>query len=230
MKFWRNLSKKKKILAVIIAVTVIAIAAGGGSSPKNKTATTNSSQTAASAKAASKQTVSPAPPQEKFAFDDGTQKVGTDVQPGTYRTKGIDGSNFGCYWARLSGFGGTLDEIVANNGSYDKGSQVVTIAASDKGFETRGCGKWYSQLDQVTTSKTTFGGGTFIIGTDITPGTYKNSGASSDYSCYWARLSGFSGELGDIIANDNAKDAVVTIAATDKGFSSTGCGSWVLTQ
>ena len=45
-----------------------------------------------------------------------------------------------------------------------------------------------------------FGDGTFIVNNDIQPGTYKNSGGDS---CYYARLKGFGGTVGDIIANDN---------------------------
>jgi tetratricopeptide (TPR) repeat protein len=46
--------------------------------------------------------------------------------------------------------------------------------------------------------------GTYIVGKDIQPGTYKGQ-AGSDImnSCYWARLSNVSGD-DDIIANDNA--------------------------
>jgi hypothetical protein len=65
-----------------------------------------------------------------------------------------------------------------------------------------------------------------IVGTDVDAGTYKNSGAKNQYGCYWARLSGFSGELDDIIANENTQNTVVTIMASDKGFASSGCGTW----
>jgi hypothetical protein len=69
-------------------------------------------------------------------FGSGTYQVGADIEPGTYRT---DGGSF-CYWARLSGGGGTLDDIIANNNV--EGPATVTIDASDWGFENRGCGKW----------------------------------------------------------------------------------------
>lgn len=227
---WSGLSRKWKITWIVIAVIVILAAASSGSSNNQ-----NKSDTAAPSKISTNQPKTTAQntstqPQEKAAFDDGTLVVGKDVQPGTYRTHGTDGSNFGCYWARLSGFGGTVDEIIANNGSYDKGPQVVTIASTDKGFETRGCGKWYSNLSQVTASKTTFTSGIFIVGTDIDPGTYKSTGAKDSTSCYWARLSGFGGSLDEIIANNVSGNTVATISATDKGFSSTGCGTWTLSQ
>lgn len=152
-------------------------------------------------------------------FDDGTFQVGKDIQPGTYRTRA---ASSGCYYARLKGFGGTVDDIIANNNT--DAPAVVTIAASDKGFESRDCGTWTQNLSQITTSKTTFDDGIFIVGTDITPGTYKNTGAQG---CYYARLSGFGGTLDEIIANDNVDTStIVTIAASDKGFESNGCGTW----
>ena len=62
--------------------------------------------------------------------------VGTDIQPGTYRAE----ASSGCYWERLSGFGGTNSDIIANEFSDD--AQIVTIAASDAGFNTEDCGMW----------------------------------------------------------------------------------------
>jgi len=70
-------------------------------------------------------------------FGPGTFRVGTDIQPGTYRNSDSSG---GCYWERLSGFGGTLDEIIANESSSSP--QVVTIAPGDVGFSSSNCGVW----------------------------------------------------------------------------------------
>ena len=70
-----------------------------------------------------------------------------------------------------------------------------------------------------------FGPGTFVVGTDIAAGTWQSNGTGS--GCYWARLSGFGGALAEIIANNfGSSPAVVTVAATDRGFHSSGCGSW----
>jgi hypothetical protein len=73
---------------------------------------------------------------------------------------------------------------------------------------------------------TTFGPGTYVVGTDIPAGTYRNSGFSA--GCYWERLSGFSGDLGDIIANDFTNiNQIVDIAPSDAGFhADTECGNW----
>jgi hypothetical protein len=78
---------------------------------------------------------------------------------------------------------------------------------------------------QSSGSQPSFGDGIHIVGTDIVPGTYRNSGTGF---CYYARLSGFSGQLKDIIANANtSSQSVVTIDPSDKGFQSSGCGTWM---
>ncbi|MGH8909038.1 MAG: hypothetical protein ACRD0K_21730 [Egibacteraceae bacterium] len=66
------------------------------------------------------------------------------------------------------------------------------------------------------------GPGTYEVGADIQPGTWR-----SPQSCYWARLSGLSGEFGDIIANggNEGGPAVVQIAESDAAFQ-TSCGGW----
>jgi hypothetical protein len=73
------------------------------------------------------------------------------------------------------------------------------------------------------------GGGTFIVGSDVAPGTYRSSGPEPGaLFCYFARLSGFSGELEDIIANDNSEGpTVVTIEPSDAAFETSSCQPWV---
>lgn len=155
-----------------------------------------------------------------FTFGDGVFQVGSQVPPGRYRAASLSSL---CYWARLSGFGGSLGEIISNG--IPTGSVVVDIKAGDAGFESNGCGTWTNDLRPVTASVTTpFGDGTFIVGTDIAFGTWSTPGGES---CYWARLSGFGGTLNEIIANAlPPAAAVVTIAPGDAGFETSGCGTW----
>ena len=70
-------------------------------------------------------------------FGDGTYKVGRDVSAGRWRNSDSSGD---CYWQRLSGFGGTFDEIIANGLSTS--IQTVDIAAGDLGFSAEDCGTW----------------------------------------------------------------------------------------
>lgn len=159
------------------------------------------------------------PTQQFITFGNGTQIIGTDIPAGTYRTRLTNAS---CYWARLSGFGGTLDEIIVNN--FTDGPEVVTIAPTDAGFESSGCAMWSSDLSAVTAGLTEpFGYGTFMVGIDIAPGTWR---ASSGETCYWARLTGFGGTLSEIITNDFGGATVVTIDPSDVGFTSSRCGTW----
>lgn len=75
------------------------------------------------------------------------------------------------------------------------------------------------------TRATTFGDGTYLVGTDIAPGTYRADNSSG--SCYWERLSGVSGEFDDIIANDNPNgQTIVEIADSDFAFTAARCGTW----
>jgi flagellar basal body-associated protein FliL len=84
-----------------------------------------------------------------------------------------------------------------------------------------------AKLDAATAAldaNTFAGDGTFVVGTDIQPGTYK---APASPGCYWARLSGLDGSDDDIIANDNTDGPVViTIAPSDKAFNDARCGSF----
>jgi len=80
-------------------------------------------------------------------------------------------------------------------------------------------------VSQTFAATASFGGGTKRVGSDISAGTYRTRSSHND--CYWERLSGFSGALKDIIANDFASGyQVVTIKPTDKGFHSERCGTW----
>jgi hypothetical protein len=156
-----------------------------------------------------------------LTFGSGTYRVGRDIPAGTYRTRSSVSS---CYWERLRGFSGNLSDIIAND--FSSGYQVVTIKSTDKGFSSSRCGKWSSNLSRVTSSYTSFGQGTFIVGTDMAPGTYRSS---LHDSCYWARLSGFGGTLNEIKANDfltGGGHAIVSIKSTDRGFQSSRCGTW----
>lgn len=138
---------------------------------------------------------------------------------GTFRSAAEDG----CYWARLAGFSGELDDIIAN--SFSRSPSIVTIAADDAGFESSRCGTWRAVQDTYPTAPaTSFGDGDHVVGRHIQPGTYR---ANPTESCYHARLSGFSGQLSDIIANNNTREqVVVTIAEGDVGFTSSRCGTW----
>lgn len=55
-----------------------------------------------------------------------------------------------CWWQRLSGFGGTSHEVIANKVAL--GPLVATIHPSDAGFHSGNCGTWSSDLSAITSS------------------------------------------------------------------------------
>jgi len=78
------------------------------------------------------------------------------------------------------------------------------------------------QQAQLTKNK---GDGFYTVGEEIAAGTWRSTGGGG--SCYWERLSGFSGDFGDIITNYFGSAGVtVTISSSDKAFKTEGCGTW----
>ena len=165
-------------------------------------------------------TLTPVP--APVTFGTGTFLVGSDIPARTYRTRS---ATDGCYWERLNGLGGTLDEIESND--FTDGTSVVSISQSDVAFRSSRCAVWTTDLSPITSSPTAplTLSGTVIVNVDIAPGIWRSAGGDG---CYWERLTGFSGDLSDIEANDftTGGPVVVQIAASDKGFSSSRCGTW----
>jgi hypothetical protein len=124
----------------------------------------------------------------------------------------------------LSGFGGTLDEIISNDFTFDR--RLVEISPSDAGFESDDCGIWTNDLSPITSAPVApFSNGQYQVGAEVAPGLWRNSDSSE--GCYWERQSGFSGELGDIIANSfSFSIQTVQISAGDVGFLASRCGTW----
>ena len=143
-----------------------------------------------------------------------------DIAPGTYRTIAY---TIDCYWTRLAGFDSGLADWVASR--IGSGYQVVTIDDDDAGFDSESCGAWTDELSAVTASSTEFREGTYIVGVDVVPGSYV---ASEAENCYWARLAGFGGLDGERLEEEltSGDQPIVTITATDAGFTSNGCGTW----
>lgn len=158
-----------------------------------------------------------------FTFGNGTRYVGTQVPPGLYRS--LTSQNGFCYWERLNGTGGTLAEIIAND--IGAGPRLVAIAPTDLAFGSSGCAPWIGVVGGVRANPAApLPQGVYMVPTEVTPGNWSSTGTGT--SCYAARLRGFSGELTDIVANQfGAEPRVVTIAPTDVGFETSGCGPWV---
>jgi hypothetical protein len=68
------------------------------------------------------------------------------------------------------------------------------------------------------------GSGTYRVGRDVAPGTYRSLGGSD---CYWARLNSISGGLESVVVVDSPQGpTLVRIKRTDKVFETSGCARW----
>lgn len=118
-----------------------------------------------------------------------------------------------------------IGAMSANAGS-DGGNSGDTGSSASADRSTGG-DKKKSDAAEVAEKKVAFeGDGDFQVGSDIKPGTYRTTG-NTDGLCYWERAKDSSGEMDSLLANDNVTGTgYVTIKATDRLFSSSGCGDW----
>jgi hypothetical protein len=156
-------------------------------------------------------------PRIEGLIEPGMYLVGTDagkIAPGVYEGKGES-----CYWERLSGLGGSLDEIIANDGP--DGQFYVEVKETDLAFSIDRCS--ILPLDKVPAPAefmTHIEPGIYLVGRDIQAGLYQGNGES----CYWERLENVAGELDGIIANDLIEGSFfVQIAPTDYAFRIDRC-------
>jgi hypothetical protein len=78
----------------------------------------------------------------------------------------------------------------------------------------------------IKSKKTTIpGNGSYLVGSDFLPGTYRSIRNIS--SCYWERARSADGTSGSTIANGiSTGQLVVTISASDSVFKSSRCATW----
>ena len=136
----------------------------------------------------------------------GTYVVGSEIEPGFYRSSR--------YWSRLDGD----QEIIDNDLVWGDGWTIVEIQSSDKYIEFSGVAYALSDMPVLDPIAEGFTEGTYLVGTDIAPGTYrvKSEGSSSAYG---ARLACD----GDIIDNDlNSGSVILTVKQSDCLFKFTG--------
>ena len=165
----------------------------------------------------------PTPQAPRTSFGGGTWLVNTEIAPGRY----FSNPSAGCYWARLSGTGGTLAEILANEITvFNSPQEIVDISSSDYAFTSSNCGTW-SRSPLPAPVAGSIPPCRWLVGQQIQAGEYV---ADVQSGCYWARLSGFGGELDDIVANDihlAAGRQIISISSSDEGFySNSNCGTW----
>ncbi|WDZ88872.1 hypothetical protein [Nocardiopsis sp. HUAS JQ3] len=118
----------------------------GGETAGGSAAEEADEETAAAEEPAAEEAVEEQPAEEEpetpSGIGNGIHRVGEDIEPGTYTTDGPnpDGILPMCYYARLSGLSGELDDIIANNNIEGPGS--VVVQEGDVALELSGDCEW----------------------------------------------------------------------------------------
>jgi hypothetical protein len=164
------------------------------------------------------------PTAPRMQFGPGQYRVGVDIPAGRYYNDPAGG----CHFQRLRGFGGTGSDVIVETAvDFDAGQWIVDLLPTDAGFQTvANCNVWFTTPRRGLLTSIT--AGMWIVGAQITPGTYRTETAAQ--GCFWQRVSSFTGAGDAVLANGLATSAgpqLVTIASTDAGFSTNvECGTW----
>jgi hypothetical protein len=150
------------------------------------------------------------------------------VAAGTYETT-VPANSTGCYWEREKSLDGLVDSVIADDTLPAGAHGLVKIEPTDKGVKSLDCGTWTATDASGGSPATSFGDGTFQVGSDVAAGMYETTVPTHSAGCYWETEKSLGGSLSSVIADDNLDPGaagVVQIAATDKGFTSRNCGIW----
>jgi hypothetical protein len=159
-------------------------------------------------------TTAPAAPIPAATVPPGVHEVGpTGLPPAVYVAAGDL-----CTWERRDEAG---EVLATDTGS---GQTLVELQPTDATFvSSEGCG-WWSALAPGAPQLSEIGPGTFAVGRQLAPGRWRSDGRDL---CYWERLSGLTGTLGEVLASGTMPGpADVEVLPTDVGFGSLGCGTW----
>lgn len=131
---WRSAGlRAAAVIGLLVALVAVSYAAKYGASPNRPAAQPNAQADAPDV------TFSSAAPAAPGEIAPGVWIVGTDIQPGTYRTRGAGDGGY-CMWSRHNTLaGGPMDGIIASDGALSPGTLLVTIEPTDKVFRTAGC-------------------------------------------------------------------------------------------
>jgi hypothetical protein len=144
------------LLIVGLLSQCISTLAGGGNgtaAPAPTVTVTETETTSANGEPAPTVTVTktaPAPkpkpkPKPKIdnTMDEGTYEIGTDSQPGQYKTR-VPQSSDNCYWERAKDDRGNLNSIIAND-NLNPGARASVTVRRGEFFTSSGCGTWRKQ-------------------------------------------------------------------------------------
>ncbi|KAA1431958.1 hypothetical protein [Mycolicibacter arupensis] len=103
---------------------------------------------------------------------------------------------------------------------------AVTLAAACAAAGIAGAEPAPSPAPPPAPKQVIDGDGTFAVGTDIVPGTYRSDGPRDGNACYWRRIGGEK----TLDSAMTKKPQVVLIEPTDTAFRTDRCQTWQLTE
>jgi hypothetical protein len=226
---------------LIVGAAVLALCCGGGAvlfvasgGDDNDTPSSAEQADPAAPDEPPAETEAPADVQAQPAtagYGAGVWEVGTEIPTGTYVTTVPAGVLDMCYWARLAGFSGDVDELIANGTLASGARGRFTVVDGDAGVEFSGECQWVDADEAGSADPgSEIGDGVWAVGDEIQPGTYTSTAPDGEMDlCYWARLVGFSGEAEDLIANSVIEGGArgrVEISDSDAGVEFSGGCVW----
>ncbi|NJP96648.1 hypothetical protein HCN51_45700 [Nonomuraea sp. FMUSA5-5] len=161
----------------------------------------------------------PRPERSTAGYGEGMYKVGSEIEPGTYRTAGGDR----CYYSRLRDATGGIGSIIANDNL--RGQGYVALQETDAYINFSGDCLWEPvDAAKLLPPAGKYASGMYKVGSEIEPGTYRTAGGDS---CYYSRLKDATGEIGSIIANDVLRgQGFVTLMESDAYIKFSGTCTW----
>ena len=136
----------------------------------------------------------------------GTYVVGSEIEPGFYRVSR--------YWSRLD----ANQDIIDNDLVSGDGWSLVEIMSSDKYIKFSGVAYALDDMPVLDPIAERFTEGTYLVGVDIQPGTYRVNAQGSSMA-YGARLACNR----DILDNElNSGSVILTVKSSDCMFKFTG--------
>ncbi|WP_430869269.1 S-layer homology domain-containing protein [Demequina aurantiaca] len=147
---------------------------------------------------------------------DGTYKVGSKVQAGTYVA--YQHGLRVCVWQRMAPDG----EVIGWNFT-NSGRNVVEIKSTDGSFWTKGCGAW-APLQKLSPKATTFGGGISVVGFHMKAGLYAST---VEPGCEWTSFSGLGGFPMDVLDEGALDDKPASVRlGPGEAIRVAGCDIW----
>lgn len=154
-------------------------------------------------------------------YEFGTYLVGVEILPGLYYGERQGGAG-PCFIERLSDLSGDPSAVIGQ--FFGVTQYYVEVFETDYALNI-GCPSLTllrALPEPLEQFPTTLFSGDYLVGITMQPGIYSGEGMGpeSGPACYWARLSGFSGEAGDILASGSETGPfTVEVQPGDFGFS-----------